>query len=67
MFHADGNDSVEAEKEMMFAGKRGVSSPIGGLTMSKVMVNMSMVTVMTALYMDTGAQSRCGGGNKIFF
>lgn len=56
-FHIDGNDPVEAEKEMMFAGKRGASSTIEGLTIKKVMVNMSIVTVITALYMDTGAQS----------
>lgn len=41
MFHAGGNDPLEAEKEMMFAGKKGASITIGGLTVNKVVVNYS--------------------------
>lgn len=57
-FHADGNDPVEAEKKMMFEGKRGASSTqVGGLTLNKGMVNTSVVIVMTAEYRNTGAYS----------
>lgn len=45
-------------KKMMFAGKRGASSTqAGGLTLNKRMVNMFVIIVMTAQYMNTGAHS----------
>ena len=44
-FHADGNDPIEAEK-VMFAGKRAASSTqVGGLTLTRGMVNMSVIIV----------------------
>lgn len=53
---------------MMFAGKGGGSTiQVGSLIFSKGILNTSVITAMTAHYMNTGEHSCCGGGNKVFF